>query len=259
MWLDWLLWFGGRLRLLRRCNRLCRNGLIGIKEIGKFHQSHFDKKTFVRSVAEAVFGIGGNLKIFENQLQTALLRLLDKFGTGVVANLQKACGGRVERDKQVTKVLGKSGNEMLATEAFFNYLLIQQQTVGNIASPEIVHKTEIVLAVEHVEVFDTAFVCEVAVAEINQLVEHRKRIAQAALGFLGYNMQGFRLIGNTFLRRHILQMFGYILDFDAFEIENLATRQNCGYYLVFLGGGKYKFGVRRRLLQSFEECVESLL
>ena len=188
-----------------------------------------------------------------------MLRLLYKFSAGRVAHLQKSCGGGVERDKQVAQMFGKSRDEMLSVEAFFDNLLIEQQTVGDVASPEIVHKTEIVLAVEHIEVFDAAFVSEVAVAEIHQLVKHRKCVAQAAFGFLGYNVQCFRLVSNTFLRSHILQMVGNILDFDAFEVENLATRQYCGNNLVFLGGGKYEFGVRRRLLQSFEECVESLL
>lgn len=137
----------------------------------------------------------------------------------------------------------KSGDKVLSVEAFVYHLLIEQQAVGDVAGAEIVHKAEKIVAVEHIEVVDAALVSEVAVAEIHQLVEHRQGVAQSALGFLGNYMQRFGFEFYAFLRGHILQVIGYILAFDAFEIENLAAREYGGQYFVFLCGGKYEFGV----------------
>jgi len=51
-------------------------------------------------------------------------------------------------------------------------------------------------------------------------------------------------------------MLSDVLHHDAFEVENLASRQNSGKDFVFLGGGEDELGIRRRFLESLEESVE---
>ena len=88
-------------------------------------------------------------------------------------------------------------------------------------------------------------------------VEHRKGVAQASVGFLGDELQGFFLGLDAFLGRDARQVPTHVVHPDAVEVENLAPRQNGGDDFVLLGGGEYENGVGRRLFQRFQECVES--
>ena len=146
-------------------------------------------------------------------------------------------------------MLGGAHHKIVQVEAVLHHFIKQQERGGQVFGQQAVHQPEVVVVVENVQILHHLFVGEVVAAEGHHLVEHRQGVAQAAVGFLGQQVQGVVFGRDTFLSGHVAQVAAHVLHLDAAEIKNLTARQDGGDNLVALSGGEDENGVARRLLQ----------
>ena len=150
-------------------------------------------------------------------------------------------------------------NKVLGFEALADNVVEQEQHAACLATQDMIHDFEVIVVVEDVEVVDDIFIGDVLAAETHHLVEDGKGVAQGAVGFLGNDVKGFGFGLYAFALGHESQMFGDVVDGDALEVEDLATRQDGGDNLVLLCGGQDELGIRRRLFQRLQEGIEGIL
>ena len=93
----------------------------------------------------------------------------------------------------------------------------------------------------------------------HRLIENGEGIPHSSIRLSGYHVQTFIRYADILLRSYIPEVPDYIRNTYAVEIISLTTRQDSRYNLMFLSGTKYENGVGRRLFQSLEEGIESLL
>ena len=89
-----------------------------------------------------------------------------------------------------------------------------------------------------------------------ELVQQAFGIAQAALGPLGYHMQGFGRDADRFEPGNLAQVGFDRLQGNAAEIEALATGQDRGQHPLGIGGGQHEHHPRWRFLQGLEQRIE---
>ena len=85
-----------------------------------------------------------------------------------------------------------------------------------------VDDAEVVVGIEHVEVFEHLLIGDVPLAEARHLVENGEGVAHAPVGFLGDDAQRLLLIADAFLVGHHLQMPDNLGYGHALEVVNLA-------------------------------------
>ncbi len=115
---------------------------------------------------------------------------------------------------------------------------------------------EIVVVVEHIQVFDGAFVGDVAAAKTYHLVENGERIAHGAIGFLGDDIQCLNFGCNALIISNILKMIDHIVHAYSLEIVDLAARKNGRNDFVLFSRGQNENSVCWRLFKRFQEGVE---
>ena len=93
-------------------------------------------------------------------------------------------------------------------------------------------------------------------AESDELIEHRFRIAQAALGAARDCMRSRRLQRDFFFSGNELEMLRNQICRDTMEIEPLTAAQNRRQNFLRLGRRENKFHMRRRFLERFKQRVE---
>ena len=139
------------------------------------------------------------------------------------------------------------------------HILVDEQRLGHVAILECFHQSEIIVVVEHIEVGDGALIGDVALRGGSHLVEYRQGVAHGTVSLLGNHVQRRVFGGDAFLRGDVLQLLHDVVHGDAREIVDLAATKYGGYDFVLLGGCEDEDGMRRRLLERLEECVERLL
>ena len=151
---------------------------------------------------------------------------------------------------------GQPTDEVSGIEALHQNLVEQEQAGLHLALEEMIHKAEIVLGAEHIQVLADKVVGEVASREAHHLVKDGQRIAHTAVSLLGNEVQGLGLGRITLLLGHILEMLHHALNGHALEVVHLTAAQDGGQDLVLLGGGQDEDDVRGRFLQRLQERIE---
>ena len=77
----------------------------------------------------------------------------------------------------------------MCIKPIIQYFVENEQRLANITAKKRVGKPEIVLIIEYVEIFDYIPIGNVVSRETYKLIKDRKCIAQAAVTFLGYDVQ----------------------------------------------------------------------
>ena len=190
------------------------------------------------------------------EFRVEFARLLDETLRHFVAHLEQALCGWGESHQHIANVLRQAIDEEERVEATVANLFVDKQSLGNIAGAERLHQAEVVVVVEHIEVVDGTLVGDIAKRGGRHLVEDGERVAHGTVGFLCNHIEGGRLGGDALLRGDILQLLHHVVDGDAREVVDLATRQYGGDNFLLLGGGKNEDGVGGRLLKCLEECIE---
>ena len=88
-------------------------------------------------------------------------------------------------------------------------------------------------------------------------VENRKRIAQGAVRFLGYQVQGLIFGRNAFALRNLLKMIGDVADPNPVKIKDLASGKDGRDDFVFFRGSQDKYCVGRRFFQGFQKALNA--
>ena len=91
------------------------------------------------------------------------------------------------------------------------------------------------------------------------LVEQADCIAHTAISLAGNQRCGVSRDLDLFLLGDVKQMFFDLLIADAAEIKALAARENSHRQLMRRCGGEDKNHMSRRLLQGFEDSIESVI
>ena len=147
-------------------------------------------------------------------------------------------------------------HEGLAREPFRQHRVEGHQRIDVVARQQHLRHPEIGVVVQHVQCLGHVAVVQRRAAERHGLVEHRQRVAHAAVGLLGDEVQRLFVGRDAFLRGDVAEIFDRIFDADAVEIVDLAPREDRGDDLVLLGGRQDEDGVRGRLFEGLEEGVE---
>ena len=150
----------------------------------------------------------------------------------------------------------QAADEVLSVEALVEDVVEQQHGLRQVAPQEIVHQSEVVLAVKQVEILGTGVGGKVALGKVDELVEGRQRIAQTSIGLLRDEVKRLWLVGHTLLRRNVGEVADDVARADATEVEDLTARQYGGNDFVLLSGSQDELHIRSRLLERLEESVE---
>ena len=153
-------------------------------------------------------------------------------------------------------MLGESLNHVSAVESLAQDIVEQQQHLAHLVLQGEVHELEVVVAVEHVQVFYHLLVGDVALAEAGSLVEDGEGISHTSVCLLGDDGKRLLLVLDAFLLSHHLEVGDGVGYGHALEVVNLASTQDGRQDLVLLGGGEDEDHVRWRLLQGLEKGIE---
>ena len=197
-----------------------------------------------------------NLQGLIKKLCGAFLRLFLKAFALARANFQQWQGAFVFCHQHIAHMRGQSVNKVARIKAFGNDVVNKYHDVAHLVLHGQVDNAEIVVAIKHVKVGNNAVVCKVALCKARSLVENRKRIAHAAVCFLGNYGQSLLFVSNSFVLGHAFKVVDDARDGHPFKVVNLATRQNGGQNLVFLGCGQDENDVCGRLFQCFKEGIK---
>ena len=153
-------------------------------------------------------------------------------------------------------MLGKTLNHVAAIETAAQNAVERNHHLCHLVLQSQVYQTEIVVAVEHVQVLDNLLVSDVAHAEAGSLVEDGESIAHTSVSLFGYHGERLLFILYAFLLSHHLQVSDGVGHGHALEVVNLTSAENGRQNLVLFGSGKDKDYMRRWLFQRFEEGVK---
>ncbi|CDA45195.1 dNA polymerase subunits gamma and tau [Prevotella sp. CAG:5226] len=193
------------------------------------------------------------------QFRLAALSLLVVVLAHTLAHIEQGERLLVAAHEQVAEVGGQSANEVVGLEPSVEYVVELCHGRGNVAFDERVGHAKVFVVVEHVEVFDHLLVGDVPLAVACHLVEDGERIAHAAIGLFGNDVQCFGLVGDALLASHIFEVLDGVGHGDACKVVYLAAAQYGGHDFVLFGSGKHKYGVCGRLFKRFEKGIECSL
>ena len=112
---------------------------------------------------------------------------------------------------------------MSAVEALVYYVVQQHHHVCRLVLQAQVDDVKVVVGVEHVQVLNHLFICDVALTETCSLVEHRQRVSHSAVGLLRYHVQRLFLVSYAFLVGHHLQVVDDVGHRHALKVINLTA------------------------------------
>ena len=185
--------------------------------------------------------------------------LLGEAAADVVGSLEQRQRPPVGGHHEVAHMLRQRIDEEEGVKAAVAHLFVEEQGLRHVPFAESVDELEEVIVVEHVEVLHHRLVGDVSPAGGAHLVEDRKGVAHSSVGLAGDHPEGAAVGRDPLLRGDVGEMVGDVVDRDALEVIDLATRQDGRDHLVFLGGGQDENGVGRGLLEGFQEGVERRL
>ena len=155
-------------------------------------------------------------------------------------------------------MLGQSADQMSSVKALGDNIVEQHHHVRHFVGQRQIDDIEIVLTVEHVQVFNHLLIGDITLAERNGLIEDRQGIAHSAISLLGNDIQRLLLVGDMLFLCHGLEMTDDIGHRHPLEVVYLTTTDDRRQDLMFLGGGEDEDHVGRWLFQRLEESIESL-
>ena len=86
-----------------------------------------------------------------------------------------------------------------------------------------VNQFEVVVGIQHVQVFYHFLIGDIALAEAVGLVEHRQGVSHSAVGFFGNHGQCFLFVGYSLLCCHFLQMVDDVSHSHSLKVVYLAA------------------------------------
>ena len=193
------------------------------------------------------------------ELETAFCSLAGITLLKCIGIIQKGVQPARLANYQVPEMGSQRRNEVLGVESLGQDFVKDHKRGAVVSRKESVHQAETVLIVQHIEVLYYALVLDVSSAERNGLVEYGQRIAHRSVRLARYHVQGFVLYLNPFLVRNVPQVAHHIHNAYAVEVIDLASGQDGWDDLVLFSGCQNEYSVGRRLLQGFQECIESLV
>ena len=185
-----------------------------------------------------------------------LPRLCHKALCHFVVHFEQHHGLLIARHHQIAKMLCQTIDKELRIKSAFAYLFVDEQCRRYVALQERFIKAEIIVVVEHIEVFNRAFVGDIALARCRHLVENRQRIAHGAIGFLRYHIQRRHIRLHAAVGTDVFQLLHDVGHANARKIVDLAARQNGGDNFLLFCGSQNKNGIFGRLFQGFQKCIE---
>ena len=151
---------------------------------------------------------------------------------------------------------GQSVGEKSTVEAFRENGVEQHHQVAHFVFEAQIYYLEIIVCIQHVEVFQHLVVRDVALAKAGSLIEDRQGVAHAAVSLFCNDVQGSVFVGDALLLSHVFQVVDDVCSSHPLEIIYLTTREDGGQNLVFLGRCQDEDDVCGRLFQRFEKGVE---
>ena len=172
------------------------------------------------------------------------------------AHLKQLQGLWFFTDQQVAYVGGQTIQEQVFVEPFLQDFVKEQHHPRPVFGQYVVDGAEEVVVVENVEVLDDGFIGNGFAGEAYDAVKNGQGVAQGTVSFLGDDVQGVALSGNTFLPANILQVLDNVLRLNALEVEDLAAGQNGRDDLVLLRSRQDENGVGWGFLQRLQKGIE---
>ena len=158
--------FQGRLGWLSSLHRGVPGG-----ELCQLYQRQFHQQALVAAEAVVQIAVVTQLNGLIQERQGALPGLLAVALPNAGSYFKQGQGGGICADQQVAKMGSQSGDEMVAVEALVQYLVEQQQGIAHFVVQQDVCQAEIVLVIQHVEVFYHLLIGDVSSCEAGCLVE----------------------------------------------------------------------------------------
>ena len=230
--------------------------LFFLGDLRHLYQRQFHQQPLVAALAVVDVAIVHDFQCLIQELRLTSLRLILELLHLPLAHLQQRKRLRVFCHHHIAHMSSQSADEMSAIESLVDYIIEEHHHLCHFVLQRKIDDVKIVLTVEHVQVLNHFFVSDIPLAERYGLVEDGQGIAHAAIGFLGNHVQRILLVGNAFLFSHHLQMIHDVGNGHALEVVDLATADDGGENLVFLGGGKDKDDMSGRFFQRFKEGIE---
>ena len=187
----------------------------------------------------------------------AFLSLRGVFPAHILACLYEFEGRSVLSHHDVTDMRRESIDEMSTVESLFHHAVQQKHHLHHLAFQGEVDSVEIIVGIQHVEVFQHLFVCNIPLTERDALVEDGESVAHTSISFLSDKAESLFFVGHALIGSHVFEVRDNISHAHSLEVIHLTAREDGRQNLMLLGGGEDKDDMSRRLLKSFEESIES--
>ena len=112
-----------------------------------------------------------DIQSLDKEGQGAALCLIDIALAELFAHFEKLNGGGVLAYQQAAQVVAHARDEVLGFETFVDDIVHQKKNIARITLQEVIDNPEVIVVVEHVEVFDDGLVSDVLPRKTHHLVE----------------------------------------------------------------------------------------
>ena len=231
--------------------------LVGLCNLGYLYQGELNQQSLVGRLAVVDVTLVHELQRLIEEWQLTLPRLLFIAAALLVTDLEQRQCLRVACHQHITHMFSQSLYEQSAVEATVDDVVEQHHDFHRFILKGEVDNLEIIVRIQHVEVFDDFLIRDVTLTEGGGLVKDAKGIAHAAVGFLGNHSQCLAFVLYSLLLCHHFQMLDGAFYRHTLEVVNLTTAQDGRQNLMLLGGSQNKDDVLGGLFQRLKEGVES--
>ncbi len=225
-------------------------------ELGHLYQRQLNEQPLVAALLVVDVALVHQLQCPVEEARVALLGLFAVAFALPFAHFEQRQSAFILGHKHVSDMAGKPCYEQPAVESLVYYAVQQHHNVRRTVLNAQVYDAEIVVRVEHIQVFNDLVIRDFALAEARCLVENGQCVAHTSIGFLGYHGECFVLAGYSLALGHAFQVANRIAHGHSLEVIDLATRQDSGQNLVLFGGCEDEHHVCGRLFECLQEGVE---
>ena len=153
-------------------------------------------------------------------------------------------------------MLSQTADEQSSVEALADNVVQQNHDVSHLVVNAQVDNLEVILGIEHVQVFDNFLIGNISLTERRSLVEDTQGIAHSTIRFFSNHSQSLFLVSDAFLVCHTLQVVDGVAHRHTLKVVNLTATENGRQNLMFLRSSQNEDDMCGWFLQSLKESIE---
>ena len=135
---------------------------VRFRQLRTLDEANLHLQPLVAAGAISLVTIVGEFQGLVNEADGSALGLLLIVGTHLVAHLKQRKRHSIPADEQITHMSGQSCHKITSVETLLQHFIQEKQAIRNLRSEEVVHKLEVVLLAEDIQVLADILVRQVS-------------------------------------------------------------------------------------------------